>query len=264
MNYIMFREELISISEYTGISFDKLLLMQLCYEMCSMCTSVGTKLCDKNIHFRTMDWSMDFLKEITVQLKFVKENKQIFEATSWVGYLGILTGLSYNNYSIALNFRKSDGTIYDNFKRVLNLCYPIGYKIREVLTNQLLFENVVDIMSNNKFISPCYVTIIPIIGDPIIIIRDPSLLVNITRKTPLVQTNIDNIDGQLYGDNILYSKERIYTVENILKEHNNNFQSYDDIITSMNIFPIINDETIYVTIMDPNNNKMMTYINHNN
>jgi len=39
-----------------------------------------------------MDWGMDYLKALTIELDFQKSGKTVFLATSWPGYVGVLTG----------------------------------------------------------------------------------------------------------------------------------------------------------------------------
>jgi hypothetical protein len=119
MNGIMYREELQSISNISGIPLHKLVLCQICYEMFAACTSVVIKG-HNNIHFRTMDWEMEFLKKITIKVQFMKNDKYLFEAITWVGYMGIVTGMS-KKHSIAVNYRRANGTLMGNMWRVILL-----------------------------------------------------------------------------------------------------------------------------------------------
>lgn len=40
-----------------------------------------------------MDWGMEFLKPLTIEVDFVKGGRSQYVATTWVGYVGVLTGM---------------------------------------------------------------------------------------------------------------------------------------------------------------------------
>jgi hypothetical protein len=40
-----------------------------------------------------MDWEMMVLQQMTIEIEFRRNNKPVFLATSWPGYIGVLTGM---------------------------------------------------------------------------------------------------------------------------------------------------------------------------
>jgi len=70
------------------------------------CTSGGTKLSSKNmmLHFRTLDWGMDPLRKVIVQLEYIRDRVKVASAITYVGYVGVLTGIR-KELSMSLNFR---------------------------------------------------------------------------------------------------------------------------------------------------------------
>ncbi len=51
---------------------------------------------------------------------FQKNGQTISKATTWVGYVGILTGMRvHNGYSVSVNFRHTGGSITTNLKTAL-------------------------------------------------------------------------------------------------------------------------------------------------
>ncbi|KAK5101074.1 hypothetical protein LTS08_004680 [Lithohypha guttulata] len=77
------------------------------------CTSGGVKSLEKGqllsaarmLHFRTLDWSMDPLRRVVVQLDFVRTpEKVIATSITYVGFTGVLTGVR-PGLSMSLNFR---------------------------------------------------------------------------------------------------------------------------------------------------------------
>ena len=252
MNNIMYKEELQSISKLANIPMNKLILCQIIYEIFSACTSVVIRG-ENNIHFRTMDWEMDFLKKITIKVRFMKNNKLLYEAVTWVGYVGIVTGMS-RNHSIAVNYRQSDGSFMGSMWRIISFHWPIGYLIRDILENNYDTVKTLRILSNSKLVSPCYITLCPGKGDAYIITRDHDKLVsirNFNESTYIVQTNCDDINDE---NNIMWSKERMYKVDRIMNRNDISDQSHitvSDIFDMFSKTPIINIHTIYSTVMVP-------------
>jgi hypothetical protein len=81
------------------------------------CTSCGVlsqengqpRLFAKMLHFRTLDWNMDPLREVIVQLDFIRsESTQpetvIASSVTYIGFVGVLTGVK-PGLSLSLNFR---------------------------------------------------------------------------------------------------------------------------------------------------------------
>lgn len=249
---ILYQEEIQSIADFAGISFEDILLLQLCYELNSCCTSVVTNVMDDKIFFRTMDWPLDFLKKLTVDLEFQKLGKTIFVATSWVGYVGIATATVKGKYSVAMNFRltkdQTISNILSNIYALLNMKWPVGYLIREVCTSECSYNKMLVDFCKSPIVSPCYLTVCPASTElPFIITRDPDGF-DITEGEYVVQTNCDQSKVE---PDILHSVNRRDLATSIITHHGNNFQSIDQLSQLMLRSPIVNEETIYYTIMNP-------------
>jgi hypothetical protein len=55
-----------------------------------------------------------------LDVDFQKKGETIFKATTWVGYVGILTGMRVENgYSVSVNFRHTGGALTANLKTAL-------------------------------------------------------------------------------------------------------------------------------------------------
>ena len=254
-NMLMYRDELRSISNRANISLGKLILMQLCYEMFSACTSTGFKFKGNNAHFRTMDWHMPNLKKTTIEVEFKKKGKTLFVAPTFVGYVGIFTGVVKGSYSVSLNYRKSNGTLLGNVKKALSMVWPIGYLLRHSLEEEYDITTLTKVLSETELISPCYITIVSPQKDIIVLVRDSNALVEKKISNEyLVQTNNDAIST----DNILYSNERVKFATNVIQCMNCN--SYYELLKSFFAFPIINEETVYISIMDPSTGFVNTFI----
>lgn len=241
-NSMMYYDELVSISDISGISLDKLLIMQLIYELSSACTTVITN--DK-VMYRTMDWPMLFLKDLTIELEVVSSGEVLFKATTWVGYVGIFTAMNYEyGYSVAINYRRTKDVnlmaFISNAISTLSMKWPIGYYVREVFCDNVNYDTAKQRFKDALLISPTYISMCSD-GGCCILTRDADKLYNEQCTLPLIQTNVD-FDKST--PDILYSNQRRIICQKVLKNSN-------DIAADLSIFPIINDETIYCNVIDP-------------
>lgn len=255
---IMYFDEIKYWSEIFEIDFYKVLIMQLIYELNSGCTTFVVPIDGINTMFRTMDWSMDFLKSITYQAIFYKNNLPIYEAVCWLGSVGIFTGKSLiHDYSLAINYRRLNDVsifqIYKNYVNSINMHWPVSYLTRHLLENSFTVEQVLHNLSNALTISPVYYIFNNFNSEPIIIRKKPNS--NETIKNNIViQTNCDE-EG--IEPNIMNSYKRLRMLKKIFKKE----YTYDKIIKTINEFPITNEDTIYLSIISKVNfdTKIISY-----
>lgn len=263
---VFYIDELRAISIKTGIMLEKIILLQLCYELFACCTSILINENGKIIHYRTMDWEMPELKELTINVEFVRGDKHIFSATTWAGYVGVMTGLKAGVCTLALNYRNSGDSIFTNLNRSINGAWPVGFLMRHLLETETSYDKIKHYLEISPLISPCYLTIGGLesgVGVVLSRTRDSVDKIQILGKNDhdfIVQTNIDH-DKEHYitANNILYSQQRIQIVKNIMEKYTNT-NSVKKIIQKFNTWPIINDATIYTTVMCCKNNKMYSYV----
>lgn len=252
---ILHYDEICYFAEKIGLDTYELLLLQLIYEISSACTTFIIRTADsKEIYFRTMDWNMMFLKDITIGLNVNKNGRPIGKVITWLGYCGYLTATSSSvfgdtnvyNYSIAINYRRTQNisikTFLQNFHRTLSMNWPIGYLVRYIINNELSEEKALQLLQQAQLISPCYITFYVPNGNSVIITRDHDKTVDCRQHT-LYQTNCDWDKNE---PNILYSNDRCNLIENIKKSISKKSNpEIDDIIKIILRFPIKNEETIY-------------------
>ena len=58
-------------------------------------------------HLRNMDWDMDLLRDAVINVEFWKRGVKICTAATFLGFVGFYTAMRENQFSVALNFRKS-------------------------------------------------------------------------------------------------------------------------------------------------------------
>ena len=103
--------ELVGISRVTGIQMHLLIAFNVLLDLFMGCTSGGMRVTkgkgpDRMLHFRTLDWGMDPLRNVIVQFDFINSiNGSVVASTvSYVGFVGVLTGVR-PGLSLSLNFR---------------------------------------------------------------------------------------------------------------------------------------------------------------
>ena len=88
------------------------------------CSSGGIRTHNKGgsssrmLHYRTLDWGMDELRQWTVRLQYVRSpsTEIIARTVTYVGHVGVLTGVR-KGLSISLNFRAEHDTSPENRNR---------------------------------------------------------------------------------------------------------------------------------------------------
>lgn len=253
LRIVYYSDEIRAISRHTKIPLGKLVMLQLYYELNAHCTSIITQSNKGMCLTRTMDWDLELLKNLTIIVDFKFNNQYIFTATTWVGYVGVFTGMKPFKYAVSLNYRLVNNPIYINILNILFYGWPTGFLIRDVLTNQNSFRSAVLVLAKEKLISPCYFTIVGNDdNDGCILIRNHNNLfkaIDINKNGKyLVQTNHD--DGDDKSENIIYSRERLIQVHEIMKNEENILEP-GILMNNMKGYPLINEETIYTTQMIP-------------
>ena len=260
---VMYKKELESISKLSGVPMSKLILMQICYEMFSACTSVVIRGETQNYHFRTMDWEMDFLRDLTINIVFKKNGRELYKAASWAGYVGVVTGVN-ENYSLALNYRRSKGSLLGNVMRTLKMKWPIGYMVRHIFENEMDVESTYDALTSYQLISPCYITFCQKHSHAKVLIREHNKLLkesDLSDKGYLIQTNHDSDDSEV---NIMWSFERYKRAQLIIDSLDcvdGHYKTNEkEFLQKFLVKPIINPHTIYVSLIIPNTFSLSNFV----
>lgn len=252
--YVLYTDEISYIAKKCDIPFGKVVLLQIMYELSASCTSVIYY--DENIkapvHFRTMDWALPDLKKMTIRVEFQRDKKTVYTAVTWAGYVGVLTAMKSGEFSVALNYRSTGGSIVDNLKNLVKSNWPGGYLIRYVMESKLSCTDVIATLCKSTLVAPCYFTICGSDVDTCtVIIRDRNkYTLNKMSNNRIVQTNIDPDDDNR-NNNILYSIERTKLANSVIDYIIDEKIVYDKACENFSKFPIINSETIYMCTFVP-------------
>ena len=149
--------ELAGISRAADLPMYLLVAFNVLLDLLLGCTSGGVRVEEQGrskgqwkkshmVHFRTLDWGMDPLREIAVELNYVRSRGGPVVATTvgYFGYVGVLTGVR-KGLSMSLNFRPrhDDSTLAKRlaFRRhqlmvILGLRPSISSVLRRYLLSQ--------------------------------------------------------------------------------------------------------------------------------
>uniref|UniRef100_A0A2R9A1U6 ceramidase n=1 Tax=Pan paniscus TaxID=9597 RepID=A0A2R9A1U6_PANPA len=169
-----FEEEMKGIAAVTDIPLGEIISFNIFYELFTICTSIVAE--DKKghlIHGRNMDfgvflgWNInndtwvitEQLKPLTVNLDFQRNNKTVFKASSFAGYVGMLTGFKPGLFSLSLNERFSiNGGYLGILEWILGKkdAMWIGFLTRTVLENSTSYEEAKNLLTKTKILAPAY------------------------------------------------------------------------------------------------------------
>tara|TARA_B100000795_G_scaffold269339_2_gene258439 strand:+ start:2953 stop:4056 length:1104 start_codon:yes stop_codon:yes gene_type:complete len=281
-NQVLYADEIRGIAKSTGLSTGKIIQLQLAYEAFAACTSVVVNTPKGPTHVRTMDWAMPILKKLTIQVDFKQNNKTVFTGTTWAGYIGILTGMRPNSFSVSINYRQTrEGNespckaFIRNIYRCITGKWPVGYIVRETLMNAVNYNEALFEFQQAELIAPTYITICGIKKDEGAIItrnRDPRDMVdgNIVTELKdgnLVQANMDHCLNDKFSEessptdeweNICESRARHKFVTDVI---NNNTLTEEILALLMATEPCYSPAlTIYTSLMIPRDSRMETRV----
>ncbi|KAF2090743.1 hypothetical protein K490DRAFT_34449 [Saccharata proteae CBS 121410] len=117
-------EEIRGISIISGIDIHLLVSFNVLLDLFMGCTSGGVRVRENGatrmLHYRTLDWGMDSLRKVIVQLDFVERpgGEVIASTVGYCGFVGVLTGVR-KNLSVSLHFRachNEDDSLLSNLR----------------------------------------------------------------------------------------------------------------------------------------------------
>lgn len=241
----------------------RLVLLQHIYEASACCTSIVFDDADVPIHVRCMDWEMDVLKPLTIEIDCRKNGETVFLASTWAGYLGAFTGMRPGQWSCSLNFRvTSEGSFWKNLKSAMKGSWPSGFLIRHLLETETTYDGAVQSLSNTALVAPCYFTVCGIApGEGALITRSATAEHNrwlLSERGTIVQCNMDHWSNDPAED-VMQSIERRELAHQQLEKRPK--RASDEWIWQMlSQYPILNEVTIYGTLMIPSRRQLVTVI----
>ena len=239
--------EIIGIANTLEMSPGKIAMLQIFYEINTCCTSVVTRLNNVPVCFRTMDWAMEELLPLSIEVDYQKNNETIFQATTWPGYIGVLTGKN-NGCTVSINYRRTNDSILNNLTRALMMSWPIGSLVRHTLETVSDYTTAQNTLANSPLIAPCYITMSGVQPDEGCVLTrnrtSEERRLKLAKQPVLVQTNIDHWSKRRSQDIEFSIARRTKAYEQV--QENTEEQDFWRIFSDA---PLMNFDTLYGTWM---------------
>ncbi|KAE9547755.1 hypothetical protein FO519_009036, partial [Halicephalobus sp. NKZ332] len=267
-----YRDELKGMADASGVSIEELTLLNLFYEISKGCTSIVAE--DSNgiiYHARNQDFGTFFiwegpenhqwaqtegLRDLLINVNFIKGGKVLFKGVTFAGHLGILTGLKPNAFTLSTNAR-AGSTLNNLINFFIN--GPMGkqfliYADREVLESANSYSEAMDYLQNVPLFAYGYFIVGGASsGEGAIITRNPNgtdHVQTLDRTKPggwyVLQTNYD------WDKEVLYLDDRRgpgHTCMNKLTQNKVGLAGLFQVLSSK---PNLNKATVYTSVMQVN------------
>ncbi|KAF5906630.1 N-acylethanolamine-hydrolyzing acid amidase, partial [Clarias magur] len=243
--------EIRGIAALYGADISDILLLNFAYEVSAFCTSVVAQDTKGTIyHGRNLDYPHEVLKNLTIDIQFIKNGEVTYRGTSFAGYVGLWTGQSKNKFTVTGNQRDAGHWWYNVISAVLLKNSPVSWLVRETLEGATDFQNAVIQLSNIPIISSVYYIVGGVYpGEGVVITRD--------RSGPADIWPLDTLHGNWYRvetnfDHWLPTPRpdpRIEGAMNALNATGQNNINLQSLYRILSVVPVCTRTTVYTTMM---------------
>jgi len=259
--------EIEGIAKAVGIPPGDIALVNLLYEMVSMCTSIVAETTDAGIlHSRNLNFGLgteftSLLQNLTLQVEFRKEGKTVYHGTTYAAYVGLLTGMAPERFGLSLNLRHS-GDLLGNLHELLSnpQANVVSFFLRHLLETEANYASALKRIVSDPLISESYIILSGIAaGEGAVVTRNRTVAADVWTLGSLqdswflLQTNHDHWLPSPPGDH------RLEVGDQAMKAIGQKRISLQAIYEVLSTKPILNAQTTYTTSMSPYNGTYSTY-----
>lgn len=274
-----FSDEIKGIAKDSGIPLGEITLFNIFYEIFTVCTSVVAEDSKGNlVHGRNLDFGLflgwdiknkswivsEKLKPLVVNLDFRRNNQTVFKSTNFAGYVGMLTGLRPNLFSLTMNERFSlDGGYIGILEWILGQRDGMwmSFLTRSVLENATSYENARYLLAQTKLLAPAYFILGGNkSGQGCIITRSRELSIDLFEinlklgRWYVLETNYDHWEDPFVLDD---RRTPAMTCMNKTTQNNISIKTLYDVLSTK---PVLNKLTTYTTLMQVSEGTLESYI----
>ncbi|XP_027400577.1 N-acylethanolamine-hydrolyzing acid amidase [Bos indicus x Bos taurus] len=259
-----FADEIRGMCDALDFNLVDCILLNLAYEFSAFCTSIVAQDSKGHIyHGRNLDYVFgSFLRNLTLDVQFIKNGQIAYTGTTFVGYVGLWTGQSPHKFTVSGDERDK-GWWWENMIAALFQRHsPVSWLIRTTLSESENFEAAVYKLAKTPLIADVYY----IVGgtspkEGVVITRNRGGPADIWPLDPLngawfrVETNYDHWKPVPKADD-----RRTPAIKALNATGQANL-SLETLFQVLSVFPVCNNYTIYTTVMSAANpDKYMTRI----
>ncbi|KAK7070431.1 N-acylsphingosine amidohydrolase (acid ceramidase) [Halocaridina rubra] len=277
-------EEVVGIGAYSNLPTSTVVLYNIFYEAFTLCTSIVAQDPNGHVyHARTLDtglflgwdrknktWKVaELLHPLTVQLNFTKNGVTIFQSTSFAGYVGVLTGVRKDKFSLSVDKRFSlNGGMVGLLEWILfndhNQSW-VSFLTREVMQEANDYNVAKELLSETRLLAPVYFILAGTkAGEGSVITRDRSNAnvlelgsnKNGSGSWYLVQTNYDHWKTPPFFD------DRRTPANRCMMEGGQKNVSFNLLYNVLSTKPVLNKESIYTSLMSAKTGKLHSWLRY--
>ncbi|GAA6094963.1 acid ceramidase [Tachysurus ichikawai] len=274
-----FNEEMKGIATASGVPLGEVILFNIFYEVFTVCTSLVAEDPEGNlIHARNLDFGLflgwdkknhswvipDKLKPLVVNVDFRRNNSTVFKSTNFAGYVGMLTGVQPNSFTLTMNERFSlDGGYIGILEWILGKRDGMwmSFLTRSVLENATSYAQAQKLLSDTKLLAPAYFILGGNrSGEASIITRSRTHNLNPLEldikqgRWYVLETNYDHWKTPLFLDD---RRTPAMKCMNQTTQANISVQTVYDVLSTK---PVLNKLTTYTTLMQVSKGKLESFI----
>jgi len=267
-----YAEEIRGCAAAMGLPYGWLTWVNLGYEVTSACTSIVAQTKQGKVyHVRNMDfwdgiWLTDHLKNLTMTLEYQKGGKTQYYATSFAGYVGVLSGMKPNVFSVSINTRYYPKNGLKNFLYELVAAITeknnslVSFLTRNAMNTETTFAGAMNLLSNGPLIADVYYTVAgPGINtfDGAVISRNILNASDIWRLNAtqwyLAQTNYDHwVKPPWFDDRVVPANDAL----NALGQAN---VGYPGLFKVLSVKPVLNLQSTFTMLTSPADGSYTSY-----
>jgi len=270
--------EIQGISRATGIPLGEIILYNIFYEINPFCTSIiGQDESGKLFHGRNLDFGLmmgwdnanntwiltERLRDAMIIVDFQRDGKTIYSGAHFVGYIGMLTAVKKNAFTMTINARFG---LEDKYMGILQWLdgqsngQMVAFLSRQTFENATNYDSAMETFSNAELVAPIYF----IIGgtkknEGAVITRSrtkPDDVMTLKRNNSwyLLQTNYDNWKKPLFVD------DRRTPGNKCMKELTRKGMNFKGLFNVLSTKPNYNKMTTYTALMQVDEGTLDVYL----
>jgi acid ceramidase len=277
-----YKDELKGLAKASGLNLGEVVLYNIFYEVFTVCTSIvaqspnGTLYHARNLDFGLfMGWDpqnhtwhvTEALRPAIVNLDWQKSGKTLFKSVNYAGYIGILTAIKRDVFTLSMNerFNLADGGYIGILKWLLGdrTGNWMSFLTRHTMEDAASYKQAKDWLSNTPMLAPAYFILGGRqAGEASIITRSRASAVDVwdigTRNSTwyILETNYDNWEAPLFLD------DRRTPAHRCMKEMGQKNVSFAGIFDVLSSKPVLNKLTTYTALMQVNSGAIETYLQY--
>jgi acid ceramidase len=276
-----YADEIMGISNVTGVPLGEIVLYNIFYEIFTVCTSIvaedpqGKLYHARNLDFglflgwddKTHDWLVtERLRNNIINVDWRKNGRTVFKSVNFAGFVGVYNGVRPKGFTVTANerFDLKNGGYIGIIKWLMgdNSASWMTLLVREVMENATSYDEAVQRLSNTKLMAPVYYIVGGnSSGQGSIIVRSRTEtldVVNLNLTDPngwyILETNYDPKSKPLFID------DRRTPGNECMRKLGRDKVDFAGIFNVLSSTTNLNKLTAYTTLMQVDEGTLETYI----